>query len=293
MFTEFFCGIGGLAACLPPASDALSIDINRNALEVHRLNFGHPQSCKTIESLSVSDLAKAPADLWWMSPPCQPYTRQGRQRDMADPRSAGFRNMLHLISEMRPLRIGFENVPDFVGSEGCRLLRQTLEHNRYNFVETVFCPTELGALNRRRRYYLVASLNTSLDRPDRVRDSRAIQLQSDVDQQMFGLPDEWLEKYGDAMHVVTEELLDSGMETTRCFTSAYGRSPLRSGSFLKTTSGIRFFTPLEILWQLGFPMSFELPDWPPEKLWPLTGNSLALPAVRFLLRHLPMDVPQS
>ena len=44
MFTEFFCGMGGFASVMPTHPEAISVDINRNALEIHGLNFAHRQS---------------------------------------------------------------------------------------------------------------------------------------------------------------------------------------------------------------------------------------------------------
>lgn len=310
MFTEFFCGIGGFAACLPGSaktSTCLSIDINQNALAVHELNFGHRRLCKTIESLQASDLSESANRLWWMSPPCQPFTRRGRQRDLDDSRSAGFKNMVRLIEQCLPENIGMENVPEFSGSESEALLKRVLGQCGYSIQETVFCASDLGALNRRRRYYLVASRQTELaalcppaspseleSTPGSDQDRswirrRELRLEADVDFATFGISDDWRRDYESAIHVVCRQQLQDGSETTSCFTSAYGRSPVRSGSYLRTEQGIRLFTPREVLWQLGFDESFRLPDLPPEKLWPLTGNTLALPAVRFILQHLPLD----
>ncbi|MEO1366923.1 MAG: hypothetical protein AAFX50_07070, partial [Acidobacteriota bacterium] len=78
-----------------------------------------------------------------------------------------------------------------------------------------------------------------------------------------------------------------------CFTSAYGRSPVRSGSYLATSSGPRFFAPHEVLRLLGFPADYRLPAWAStspkgrKKAWRLAGNSLSLPAVRHALRGVP------
>jgi len=73
-----------------------------------------------------------------------------------------------------------------------------------------------------------------------------------------------------------------------CFTSAYGRSPVRSGSYLPAEGGgLRRFSPSEILRLLGFPEGFSLPpEMPPERAWPLVGNSLSVPAVRYVLSTL-------
>ena len=293
MFTEFFCGIGGFASVMPPHPAALSIDINRNALEIHAMNFAHRHLCKSLESLPVSTATEFPKEIWWMSPPCQPFTRRGKQRDLEDPRSAGFRNMLTLINEIRPHRIGIENVPEFQSSDSHGLLLGTLSRASYQFAEILLCPTQLGSVNRRRRYYLIASQDPLLPwqplkkNPTLGQHSR--KLSASVDLTKYGLSAAWQTQFASALDIIgAREFLEGGKQTT-CFTSAYGRSPVYSGSWLDTSQGIRQFTPREILCQLGFPDSFQIPPWPPEKLWPLIGNTLSLPAITYLLHHFPTD----
>ena len=41
------------------------------------------------------------ANLWWMSPPCQPYTLRGNRRDVADPRAQSLLRMIDLIEVCR------------------------------------------------------------------------------------------------------------------------------------------------------------------------------------------------
>ena len=75
---------------------------------------------------------------------------------------------------------------------------------------------------------------------------------------------------------------------TCCFTSAYGRSHVRSGSYLQQDTGVRRFSPTEILRLLGFPASYRLPpDLSLSKAWRLVGNSLAIAPVRAMLSTIP------
>ena len=92
-------------------------------------------------------------------------------------------------------------------------------------------------------------------------------------------------RYEGALDVVRA---DDPAAVTACFTSAYGRSPVRSGSYLATAGGVRRFSPAEILRLLGFPTSFELPpDLGLRKAWSLVGNSLSVDAVRTVLGAVP------
>jgi site-specific DNA-cytosine methylase len=72
------------------------------------------------------------------------------------------------------------------------------------------------------------------------------------------------------------------------FTSAYGRSPVRAGSYLRRNGIVRRFSPAEVLRLLGFPASYRLPpELPHAVAWRLLGNSLSVPAVREVLCALP------
>lgn len=47
-----------------------------------------------IERLTARQLDAHAADLWTLSPPCQPYTRQGLKKDASDGRAASFLSIL-------------------------------------------------------------------------------------------------------------------------------------------------------------------------------------------------------
>jgi hypothetical protein len=93
-------------------------------------------------------------------------------------------------------------------------------------------------------------------------------------------------RYAGALHLV-----DANDETAvaSCFTAAYGRSPVRSGSYLDLGAGrLRRFAPEEVLRLLGFPPGFGFPPGIPRQVaWRLAGNSLSLPAVQAVLASIP------
>ena len=283
---ELFCGIGGVAACVRDSNN-ISIDINRNALEVHRLNFSSRILCRTIESLTRDEVSGFECDSWWMSPPCQPFTRRGLGNDLDDPRSAGFKNVIGLLEQLRPTNVALENVEEFRGSRSHQLIEKVLVDLGYRVAWSVICSTDFGLPNRRRRFFLIASKDALIDWLPFPEIQHRLRLEVQPDNARYAVPEDWLHRYRNAMRIVTWDQLISGEATTNCFTSAYGRSPVRSGSYLQTSTGIRFFTPLEVLFQLGFPQEFQLPDLPTRQLWALAGNSLSVPAVNYVLDHLP------
>jgi DNA (cytosine-5)-methyltransferase 1 len=301
---ELYCGIGGCAAALDGAATVVAaVDIDRRALGVYRLSFPHPTLTRTIEALSAPELAGFRADLWWLSPPCQPFTRRGLGRDDQDPRSASLLALLDRLQELgpeAPRHLALENVPTFQGSRCHQRLLDTLARGGYHHREGQLCPTELGVPNRRRRYYLVASRDGAPGdwRPPAREAPPAGTLRPylDGEEDSLFVDPELVRRYRHALDVVHP---DEPGAVTACFTAAYGRSPVRSGSYLAVdgpggTGGsaseprLRRFSPAEILRLLGFPVTFTLtPDLPPEKAWPLAGNSLSVPAVRRVLSSLP------
>ncbi len=290
---ELYCGIGGCAAALGKAARPVAaIDVNRVALGVYRHNFSHPVVAALVESVPVDRLRRWDADLWWMSPPCQPFTRRGLERDLDDPRAATLLAALDRLAEVRPAYLAFENVPGFQGSRGHQRLLATLDRAGYGSVlECTLCPTDLGMPNRRRRYYLVASRGSlqTLPEPRSAGTELCRYLDSDPDPALDVEPG-LVERYRGALDVVDR---DDPAAVTSCFTSAYGRSLVRSGSYLATASGIRRFSPTEILRLLGFPADYLLPaDLPLKNAWRLAGNSLSVPVVRSLLSTIPELRPE-
>jgi len=281
---ELFCGIGGVSAAIAESSATVvgAIDISEPATKVFAANFPHPVQVLTIESLSPADLASYRADLWWLSPPCQPYTQRGKGHDIEDPRAASLLHLIGCLPMVRPARLALENVPGFAASRAHAHLKKTLIKAGYEVVEAHLCPSALGLPNRRGRFYLLAS-REGIGPITETRSPRA-PLASFLDPEpdpALAVDSDLVDRYEGALDIVDA---DDPEALTSCFTSAYGRSPVRSGSYLRTTEGLRRFSPGEILRLLGFPATFELPDTVDRELgWRLVGNSVSLPPVRAVL----------
>lgn len=297
---EWHCGIGGVSAALKSRVHAVAaVDNNREAIEIYARNFPqHQATVKNIESISAREIMSwGHSDFWWMSPPCQPHTRLGNMLDTADPRSASFLRMLGLIRQFKPENLAMENVPGFATSHSRELMIQTLDSLGYVWAEELVCPTAWNWPNRRNRYYLAATRDhvTGLQDPESCDDAshshifQHVSKEADLDQNLH-LSVEFMARYQHAIHVADR---DDVSTVTNCFTSAYGRSPTRCGSYLKfereNRPGVRRFSPREILSLLDFPEDYELPyDLPPRKLWPMVGNSLSLGATRRVIARLPI-----
>jgi site-specific DNA-cytosine methylase len=264
-----------------------AIDQSRAALRCYSRNFpDHPAFPLAIESIPAVRWRDWRDDLWWLSPPCPPYTLRGARRDLDDPRSRSFRALVDRLADCRPAALALENVPGFAGSRAHGLLTETLRGAGYDVRETLLCPTELGGSNRRRRFYLVASRTGLRDWPERGGSPRPLSALLDRTPPSGLECDQRLEqRYPTALHIVD---VNDPAATTACFTAGYGRSIVRSGSYLRTPTGLRRFSPAEILRQLDFPDDFTLPpDLSLALGWRLAGNGLSVRAVRWVLAAFP------
>ena len=130
---DFFSGIGGFHHALLSLNSKDKItsikkifpfDVNTNANIVYNHNFTIPTSTCTLESLKLNDYnklcdkhkEKGSDIIWFMSPPCQPFTSLGNQRDLDDERTVGFRNLTENIlsnTSHPPDYLILENVKNF------------------------------------------------------------------------------------------------------------------------------------------------------------------------------------
>jgi site-specific DNA-cytosine methylase len=308
---DLFCGIGGIAeavhhwtkpASLPdslPVSRgtghhpriAIAIDIDRSVAALYQRHHGITPRCSTIESLkSVSENAMEPIGMWWMSPPCQPYTRRGLQRGSQDSRSHALGHLIKLIPKQGPRYIGLENVPAFEGSEHHQQLQETLNNEGYQFKEYLLCPSELGIPMKRRRYYLLAKQGGALLAD--ISQTQSVRVLADFIHEecwhdtTLQVPPNVLHHYESALNIIDIQHRDA---IAACFTSAYGKSHVKSGSYLRCPRRgvVRRFSPNEIANLMGFRESFfSSSELSQRSQYRLIGNSLAVHVVYELLSVL-------
>ncbi|MEZ6133347.1 MAG: DNA cytosine methyltransferase [Pirellulaceae bacterium] len=291
---ELFAGVGGLATAWPEAPIVAAVDINQRAADIYRRNYPHPYYIRTIESLRREDVQGWNANFWWLSPPCQPFSRRGARsdspRDIADPRALGLLRIIDLLDEAPPQAIGLENVIGFENSAAHRRLMLRLERLGYAISTRELCPTELGWPNRRPRFYLLAAregfgLRNWLPLPTHTTRLADLLDPPEIAEQQ---PELWISteqftKFGGALDRI--DAADS-QAVAACFASSYGKTLMHAGSYLRTPQGYRRFSPREMSRILGFPTDFELGNADLRTLWKLFGNSLSLPAVRYVLSHV-------
>jgi site-specific DNA-cytosine methylase len=284
---ELFAGIGGFAAAFPHLQIANAVDIDVHAASVYRSNFAHPFHIAEIASLPIDWFAAQEADCWWMSPPCTPFTRRGNGAGLSDARSAALKRLIEVVCELTPPMICLENVVGFESSDAFDLLRRRWTKSGYQIDWTHFCPTDLGWPNRRPRFYAVASQShrEKICRrpPEFVHRRLSEYLDPTVPPNTGDEPGLWITEITARQYDRAIDKVDATDEraVAACFTAAYGRSMIKSGSYLQNDHGLRRFTPREVERLLGFNDSFRLPrELKSRKLWHLLGNSLSIPSLR-------------
>lgn len=269
---ELYAGIGGVSAT--GVDVVAAIDHDPYAHAVYAANFDHPAHRINLVSIREHRLAGFDADVWWMSPPCQPFTIRGARRDVEDPRCESLLHLLELIPRVRPRALILENVPGFEGSVAHARLRAATAG--YHTLELEWCPTMLGLPVERRRFFFVASLDPL---PEPAPQRRPRPLAAYLDPEGPPLP-ERLERFREAFHVVDA---DDPNAVAVCFTGAYGNSPVYAGSYLRQHGEVRLFTPREIARLHGFGDDFRLHD-EPKRAYRQLGNGVSVDVARELLR---------
>lgn len=169
---ELYSGIGGMHfACRPERTCVVAaVDVNTTANSVYAFNFPDTRLLqRNVQSLSAREIDSLQPDLVTMSPPCQPFTRQGLQRDSQDPRSSSLFAFLNVLSTLKnkPKYILLENVKGFETSATHSTLTQVLQASGYHIHRYLLSPTQFGIPNSRMRFYCLAKL-----RPAQFRDCR-------------------------------------------------------------------------------------------------------------------------
>lgn len=285
---ELFAGIGGFAHAVAPwPVDVVgALDMSSHVLQWYAYNYEHATKQQNLEVITAKQLHAYQAQLWWMSPPCQPYTVRGLQKDLEDHRARSFLRLLDILEDEPPEMLAMENVEGFYDAEARQRLLAVLARHQFEVLERVVCPTELGIPARRARYYLVASRGGLQPVAPAPYTSRCIAqyLEDDVDASYIIDP-AILAKHGRGMRMV--EAIDDPQCHANCFTSAYGKTYRFAGSYLKTDAHVRYFTPRELLRFLGYDDSFKWPESLSRKqLYKYIGNSLSIDVLRYILQPL-------
>lgn len=282
---ELFSGIGAFAEAsrLAGIEVVAAYDQNEHANKVYKSNFGLQPVGRNLETLNAEDIP--PANIWWMSPPCTPFSRRGEQKDDEDHRSQAFAKLIEIIPERLPDFIFLENVEGFAHSRMNERYMETLIASGYQTISFSICSSMFSVPMRRPRFFIAASRTVQLVAPDleRFHEPRTLSdfLTRNADTKLF-LAESEVEKYRAVLNIVDPNLEDAYLI---CFTRGYFKCRKASGSLIQLPDGnVRFVAPDEILDLFGFSKQFQLPEQMPMPVqWRLVGNSVDVRAIKAVL----------
>ncbi|XP_056869773.1 tRNA (cytosine(38)-C(5))-methyltransferase isoform X4 [Takifugu flavidus] len=257
---ELYSGIGGMHYALIESNLSYqvvaAVDINTTANQVYTHNIPNTALLnKTIEGITLEEFNKLSFDMILMSPPCQPFTRIGLQRDLDDPRTKSFLHIVDLLPRLSkaPLYILLENVKGFEKSAAREYLVKTLRECQYTVQEMMVSPTHVGIPNSRLRYYLMAkrsaqqksdaqtgqeapvsfhptfqNLSPTTDELQELQIQAFLEPQEDVHEPQHLLPPKTLLRYAQLLDIVRPSCRRSV-----CFTKGYRKYVEGTGSVLQ------------------------------------------------------------
>ncbi len=281
---ELFSGLGGWRWALGDRGRVLAAyDVSEAANATYRLNHGQEPRARELASVPAREVLEHGADVWLLSPPCQPFCRMGNRQDLQDRRCRAFSHLMDVFREAPPERLVLENVVGFLGSEAHGLLMERLREQGLHSLELQACPSRFGLPNQRPRVFIVASRKAMrpLPQPDLPPRPLADFLDAVEDERLY------LQSEGDTRHHQGLDLVTAREHRSACFIGGYGRRFVGSGSFLKTDRGVRRFSPSEVARLLGLPEGFRFPEaLSLEARYRLLGNGLSIPVATWALDHL-------
>ncbi|EGF84364.1 hypothetical protein BATDEDRAFT_29368 [Batrachochytrium dendrobatidis JAM81] len=253
---EFYSGIGGFHAALSKTHIAFQVlqafDMNINANLVYQTTHPTvPVSVRNIGFLSPIDLDAFQADMFLLSPPCQPYSRKGSRKGINDSRADSFVQLLDSIKKMqqKPKWMLVENVYGFETSDTFTILKEKLV-GEYDIQSFELNPWHFGIPYSRPRIFILAKLRVCnqckqdyrLDTDSHQGDHE--KCRDTTPQILAGFLDNPNSEDTNPYMLVTEQDLWAaarhfdvvGPESTRscCFTKAYG-SYARGGGSVRVT----------------------------------------------------------
>ncbi|KAI5637879.1 c-5 cytosine-specific DNA methylase domain-containing protein [Phthorimaea operculella] len=306
-----------------PGEVTAAIDINTVANEVYKHNFPDTNLLtKSIQSLTLKDIQKFGIDTILMSPPCQPFTRNGKCLDENDPRTNSFTYLIGILNELDNIQyILMENVKGFETSAVRNLFVNKLKECGFEYQEFLICPSSIGVPNSRLRYYCLAR-RTRETWNFRRKDEIVTKLPKDYDSpgsieniiepnvsDNFLIPPNMLKRAN------VMDICYKNSNRSCCFTKAYSHYAEGTGSvftdatpeevkealdkaneFDKSSDEftealkclkLRYFTPREVLSIMCFPKSYSFPkNTTLKQCYRLIGNSVNVKVISELLKIL-------
>ena len=155
---DLYCGGGGFSLGFAASGFRVrGIDENSDAVATYSGNVGEAD-CTHLDC----DTELPKADVLIAGPPCQPWSRAGKQLGELDVRE-GFSVVDRAVEAVHPKAVVVENVPDISRERGRSRLRQFLtglQKRGYRVRERILNSADFGVPQNRRRTFVLAIRST-------------------------------------------------------------------------------------------------------------------------------------
>ncbi|XP_055911259.1 tRNA (cytosine(38)-C(5))-methyltransferase [Eupeodes corollae] len=302
---ELFSGIGGMHSAFLYSKLRgqihAAMDINTVANTVYA--FNHPKVRllnNNIEKLTPKFIHGLDVNMILMSPPCQPFTRVGNQKDIDDVRTDALTHISEILPELQSIEyILMENVKGFETSKARNAYLEALKRSGFFFREFILSPSQFGVPNTRHRYYCLAKKSDFNFPGKQIHETFHGELFKQLPQRSFIVND-----VIETESAVNEDLLlddkvlkrriglfdiaSPNSTNTICFTKAYTHYSEGTGSIFSPLSSkemveiferaksldplsddyiecirslkLRYFSPREVARLMSFPEDFQFPE---------------------------------
>ena len=161
-FIDLFAGLGGFHVGLSRLGHkcVFAAELDTHLRDIYLKNFNlYPEGdVRTINESEVPD-----HDVLCAGFPCQPFSRAGQKKGAGCPSSGKLiDDVIRITRVKKPSYVILENVPDILSIDNGRFwnyIKNNIESLGYEVDYRIFTPQEFGIPQKRKRVFVVASLN--------------------------------------------------------------------------------------------------------------------------------------
>jgi DNA (cytosine-5)-methyltransferase 1 len=155
LIADLFCGAGGMSLGFQQAGfrPIFAIDNDAPAIATYRANFGNHCLCADIRD--IQDFPKV--DVVIGGPPCQGFSRLGKQAKVARPENYLWREYMRFVERVYPFMFVIENVPEFFKDSAFEGVKSEATRLGYSFVSGILNAADYGVPQRRQRAFVIGS----------------------------------------------------------------------------------------------------------------------------------------
>jgi len=284
-FIDLFAGIGGIRQAFEHQGGkcVFSSEIDNFAKFTYYTNFG----VVPFGDITKIDVASIPShDILCAGFPCQPFSHIGKREGFNHPtQGTMFYEIIRIIQDKKTPVIFLENVPGIINHDDGNTLQiiiQTLQDIGYKVQHTILDSSHFGVPQKRKRFYLVAFLNHSIQfefpKPPMILKDIGDVLETNVTGYSIShhLQKSYLFKLDDGKPTLIDKNSTGPIKT---LVSTYHKIQRLTGTFVKDgETNIRLLTTNECKAIMGFPENFVIPV-SRTQMYRQMGNSVVVPVV--------------